>query len=86
MAKRVTPQSMNCDDPELKRDAKVDYVAVNPPSDSLLNRLLTRYSSYRMLQRAVAWVIRLHNFLRWRLSPKFKNQAAQKGFLTASKM
>lgn len=61
--KNPDPGMLDVDDPEVKRVVQVHSIQVEETKDSV-NQLMTHYSSWTKLKRAVAWFLRFKDLLK----------------------
>ena len=72
------------DDPELRKSVQVCTIQKIHPTENALYYLLRRYSIFFTLQRAVAWLLRYKQFLRWKAAPC--REKPNQGLLTVEEM
>ena len=72
------------DDSELRKSVQLCTIQKIHPTENALYYLLRRYSSFFALQRAVAWILRYKQFLRWKAAPC--RDKPNQGLLTVEEM
>ena len=85
----IKPEALSSEDPEVKKAMQVSYmvdVDISNTSDDPVNMLITYYSSWIKLKRAVAWLLRLKSILNHRAKCGKASQPKQSRELTIDEL